>query len=171
MPKMGPKMENQQLIGQFSYEILKIGVYDLVWAKSWWPKPKRPIRPKIGPLPACEILVLDPQNLTFSVILHKKCLHTGHFIIVKFSQEFKKVDLVKLWCLIKSPKSFCCSTADPKSLNFTSKCLFTDCNRPVSGRMGFFIQIKYFANKNFSFRPVLANNGRYRPIRGRFCRF
>ena len=41
-------------------------------------------------------LVLDPQNLTFSVILHKKCLHTGHFIIVKFSQEFKKVDLVKL---------------------------------------------------------------------------
>ena len=48
MPKMGPKMENQRLIGQFSYEILKIGVYDLVWAKSWWPKPKRPIRPKIG---------------------------------------------------------------------------------------------------------------------------
>ena len=45
MPKMGPKMENHQLIGQFSYEILKIGVYDLVWAKSWWPKPKRPIWP------------------------------------------------------------------------------------------------------------------------------
>ena len=48
MPKMGPKMGNQRLIGQFSYEILKIGVYDLVWAVSWWPKPKRPIRPKIG---------------------------------------------------------------------------------------------------------------------------
>ena len=48
MPKMGPKMENQQLIGQFSYEILKIGVYDLVWAVSWWPKPKRSIRPRIG---------------------------------------------------------------------------------------------------------------------------
>ena len=48
MPKMGPKMENQRLIGQFSYEILKIGVYDLVWTVSWWPKPKRPIRPKIG---------------------------------------------------------------------------------------------------------------------------
>ena len=48
MPKMGPKMENQRLIGQFSYEILKIGVYDLVWAVSWWPKPKQPIRPKIG---------------------------------------------------------------------------------------------------------------------------
>ena len=48
MGPMGPKMGKQPKIGQLYLEILKVGVYNLVWTVFWWPKPKRPIRPRIG---------------------------------------------------------------------------------------------------------------------------
>ena len=89
-------------------------------------------------------------------------VHTGHLIITKFCQDAKKTILVKVWPLKKSLPAVCHSTADPKSLNFISKCIFMDSDCPVSGRMGFFYQIMALANKNIVFgwyRPTTADIG------------
>ena len=67
-----------------------------------------------------------------------KFLHSGHFFITKFCQDAKKTILVKVWPLIKSLLAVCHSTADPKSLNFISKCIFMDSDRSVSAQMGFY---------------------------------
>ena len=92
-----------------------------------------------------------------------KCLHSGHFFITKFCQDAKKTILVKVWPLIKSLLTVCHSTADPKSLNFISKCIFMDSDRSVSAQMGFSKQIMALANKSFIFgwyQPTMAAIGR-----------
>ena len=90
-----------------------------------------------------------------------KFLHSGHFFITKFCQDAKKTILVKVWPLIKSLLAVCHSTADPKSLNFISKCIFMDSDRSVSAQMGFSKQIMALANKSFIFgwyQPTMAAN-------------
>ena len=92
-----------------------------------------------------------------------KFLHSGHFFITKFCQDAKKTILVKVWPLIKSLLAVCHSTADPKSLNFISKCIFMDSDRSVSAQMGFSKQIMALANKSFIFgwyQPTMAAIGR-----------
>ena len=103
------------------------------------------------------------KNLTFWMISPNNHVHTGHFIITKFCQDAKKTILVKVWPLIKSLLAVCHSTADPKSLNFISKCIFMDRDRSVSAQMGFFIQIMAIANRNFIsgwYQPTMAAIGR-----------
>ena len=92
-----------------------------------------------------------------------KFLHSGHFFITKFCQDAKKTILVKVWPLIKSLLAVCHSTADPKSLNFISKCIFMDRDRSVSAQMGFSKQIMAIANRNFNsgwYQPTMAAIGR-----------
>ena len=103
------------------------------------------------------------KNLTFWMISPNNHVQTGHFIITKFCQDAKKTILVKVWPLIKSLLAVCHSTADPKSLNFISKCIFMDSDRSVSAQMGFSKQIMALANKSFIFgwyQPTMAAIGR-----------
>ena len=111
------------------------------------------------------------KNLTFWMISPNNHVHTGHFIITKFCQDAKKTILVKVWPLIKSLLAVCHSTADPKSLNFISKCIFMDRDRSVSAQMGFFIQIMAIANRKFHFWLIPAHNGCYWPIGSQFLFF
>ena len=103
------------------------------------------------------------KNLTFWMISPNNHVQTGHFIITKFCQDAKKTILVKVWPLIKSLLAVCHSTADPKSLNFISKCIFMDRDRSVSAQMGFSKQIMAIANRNFNsgwYQPTMAAIGR-----------
>ena len=102
-------------------------------------------------------------NSTFRKILHNKMSPFWALFITKFCQDAKKTILVKVWPLIKSLLTVCHSTADPKSLNFISKCIFMDSDRSVSAQMGFSKQIMALANKSFIFgwyQPTMAAIGR-----------